>query len=159
MSNSLVTERLVIGREPAVETEAWCLRRGAASPTGDARAYDQVDTVLGRSVPRRLLCRACGEAVTADEHRVAIEGRHVHRRTNPVGFEFGFGCFAEAPGVVAVGEATVEHSWFAGCTWRYSVCGRCGAHLGWLFEGGGPRFQGLILNRLEEEEPPSGESE
>ena len=114
-----------------------------------------MDSILERSRARRLLCRACAQPITADEHRVAIEGRHIHRRTNPSGFEFEFGCFCTAPGAVAVGAATEEHTWFAGLAWRFSVCGRCGFHLGWLFEGGGASFHGLILNRLEEEAEPT----
>ena len=116
-----------------------------------------VESVLGLSSERRLLCAACGEPVTADEHRVNIEGRHVHRRTNPAGFEFEFGCFREASGAVAVGSATMEHTWFAGWTWRASICRSCGFHLGWLFESGGSSFQGLILDRLEAEESKTGE--
>ncbi len=108
-----------------------------------------VDSILGLSSDGRLLCAACGAPVTAEEHRIAIEGRHVHRRTNPAGFEFEFGCFREAPGAIAVGAATLEHTWFAGWSWRASVCRGCGSHLGWLFEGGGSGFQGLILDRLE----------
>ncbi len=84
---------------------------------------------------------------------MAVEGRSVHRRANPVGFEFEFGCFGRAPGAVAAGEATAEHSWFAGFTWRYSLCRGCGKHLGWLFESVGTSFHGLILDRLESEKP------
>ncbi len=100
---------------------------------------------------RRLLCAVCAAPITTDDQRVAIEGRHAHLRTNPAGFDFEFGCFREAPGAVVVGEATAEHSWFAGYQWRFSVCGGCGAHLGWHFDSAGSRFHGLIFDRLETE--------
>lgn len=87
--------------------------------------------------------------VASDGDRIDVEGRHVHRRINPAGFEFEFGCFDEARGTAVVGEPTAAHSWFAGYAWVYSICGRCGAHLGWFFEGRDPRFFGLILARLE----------
>ncbi len=105
---------------------------------------------------RRLLCAVCAEPITDDERRIAIEGRHVHLRTNPAGFDFEFGCFSEAPGAVVAGAATDEHTWFAGFKWRFSICRGCGAHLGWRFERSGSSFHGLILDRLEVEKP--GES-
>ncbi len=109
-----------------------------------------VEDVIALSAGRRLLCRACAEPVTADAHRVAVEGRNVHLRTNPAGFDYEFACFGVAAGAVAVGEATDEHTWFAGFTWRIAICRACGFHLGWLFEGA-TVFYGLILNRLEAE--------
>jgi len=103
---------------------------------------------------RWLRCRHCRKEVTAEDDRVVVEGGHVHRRTNPAGIEFEFGCFLVAPGAQVVGEPTFEHSWFAGCAWSYSLCRGCGTHLGWHFEGRDPAFQGLILDRLEVEETP-----
>ena len=109
---------------------------------------------MGRLLQRWLRCRLCREAVTAEDERAAVEGEHVHRRTNPAGIEFEFGCFLVAPGAVVVGEPTSEFSWFAGCSWSYSMCRGCGAHLGWYFEGRDPVFHGLILDRLVTEETP-----
>lgn len=126
------------------------LREAHRRPGGLGTSSD-VEDVLTLSSGERLLCRACGEPITTDEQRVAIEGRNVHRRTNPAGFEFDFGCFGRAPGAVAAGEATAEHTWFAGFTWRYSLCRGCGSHLGWLFESSGTSFHGLVLDRLEAE--------
>lgn len=97
---------------------------------------------------RRLLCRSCGSPVTTEAECIAIDGRHVHHRTNPAGIDFEFGCFAAALGAETVGEPTAEFSWFAGYVWIYSVCGVCATHLGWYFEGAGPSFHGLILARL-----------
>ena len=110
-----------------------------------------VDDVLALSSGRRLLCAACGEPITGEEQRVAVEGRHQHRRTNPAGIDFDFGCFSAAPGAVAVGSPTLEHTWFAGFSWRLSICRGCGFHLGWRFEGAAAAFHGLIFDRLEAE--------
>jgi hypothetical protein len=102
---------------------------------------------------RRLLCHLCEEPITADGFRIAVAGSHLHTRTNPAGIRFEFGCFSQAPGAAAQGAATSEHSWFAGHTWRFSVCGTCGEQLGWLFEGTAPEsFHGLIGDRLVPEE-------
>jgi hypothetical protein len=92
--------------------------------------------------------------VTAEDERAVVEGEHVHRRTNPAGIEFEFGCFLAAPGARVVGEPTLEFTWFAGRAWAYSLCRRCGTHLGWHFEGRDPAFHGLILDRLEADETP-----
>lgn len=99
------------------------------------------------SKERRLVCRFCRNEVTHDAARIDIEGRHVHLRTNPSQIDFEFACFGEAPGAAQVGETTEEHSWFIGYRWRFAVCGRCGSHLGWFFEGE-PAFWGLITSRV-----------
>ena len=99
------------------------------------------------SLAPRLYCRNCRLAVTDESQRISMSGEHVHTRSNPHGFTFCFGCFADAPGCVAAGAATAEHSWFAGCRWRIAVCRGCSEHLGWLFTGE-HRFYGLILGRL-----------
>ena len=117
---------------------------------GDPELRGATDALLRRW----LRCRHCGEPVTAEDDRLVVEGEHVHRRTNPAGIEFEFGCFLAAPGARVVGEPTFEFTWFAGCAWNYSMCRGCGAHLGWHFEGRDPAFHGLILDRLQVEDTP-----
>lgn len=107
--------------------------------------------VLTRPAPEAMLrCRRCDHGVAPPSARVARAGAHVHTRINPGGWVHSFGCFAEAPGCVPVGPATTEHTWFAGYAWRVALCGGCGEHLGWRFEGAGDAFWGLILERLRE---------
>ena len=117
---------------------------------GEPALKDAADAFL----QRWLRCRLCREPVTAEDDRAVVEGEHVHRRTNPAGIEFEFGCFLAAAGAQVVGEPTFEFSWFAGCAWNYSLCRGCGTHLGWHFEGRDPAFHGLILDRLEVEDTP-----
>jgi hypothetical protein len=109
--------------------------------------------ILGESSSRRYRCRQCGAQIATEADRIEIAGRNIHRRTNPMGLEFEFGCFREAPGAAAVGRPTTEHSWFPGYAWSFSICRRCGSHLGWHFAGAEPPFHGLILDRLTTEEP------
>ncbi|MDQ2696585.1 MAG: cereblon family protein [Pseudomonadota bacterium] len=97
---------------------------------------------------RRLLCAACGLAVTGVDNRIHRDGAHEHRFANPLGLEFRIGCFDAAPGCALIGQATGEHTWFAGFAWRIGLCRRCGTHLGWGYRGGGEGFFGLILDRL-----------
>ena len=139
-------------RRGSLELRRSSLHRGGLGEDPD------LEQLVRPAQQRRWLCRLCGAPVTSEENSISIQGRHVHRRVNPVGFEFEFGCFDEAPGAVATGEPTAEFSWFAGYTWVYSLCRRCGAHLGWLFEGDRPRFYGLILNRMVEEKPEPSEA-
>lgn len=137
---------------PADPPPVLSLRRTRKTPdvTGEEPAWShQLDVAR----PKRLFCRLCGHPVTREEHRTTIEGRHVHHRINPAGLEFEIGCFAEARGAVVRGVPTTEHSWFLPYAWSYSLCRGCRCHLGWFFEGGDPPFHGLILNRLEAEDP------
>jgi hypothetical protein len=103
-----------------------------------------------------LSCRTCGLPITSWAHARAVDGHSVHRRSNPAGIAFEFGCFATAPGAVPVGGATGEHTWFAGCIWCLALCRGCGSHLGWLFAGPGDSFFGLILGRLVEDREGKG---
>ena len=75
------------------------------------------------------------------------QGQFIHYRTNPAGVTFEFGCYADAPGCSTLGEATTEHTWFPGYSWKLAVCQGCGEHLGWLFKGD-DSFYGLIQDRL-----------
>ena len=119
----------------------------------DATASDEIK--LGRKPEgdafaekeKRLLCRFCLEPVTDNSQKTTSLGRFVHCRTNPAGFTFEFGCYADAPGCSTVGEATTEHTWFPGHSWKLAVCRSCGEHLGWSFRGDAS-FYGLILDRL-----------
>lgn len=95
-----------------------------------------------------LVCRRCGTLVTTEADRVARREHHLHTRINPHGFVFELGCFQDAPGAVASGEATLEFTWFEGLAWRLADCRGCGAHLGWQYRGQGDEFWGLILERL-----------
>ena len=144
--------------KPKAADQPTCvrLRDSGVFPEGIPGDDTEIESILGMASSKRLICRVCRSPVTADENRIEIEGSHVHHRTNPAGVDFEFGCFDVASGTVSIGEATAEHTWFEGHTWRYSTCMFCGEHLGWLFEGEGSRFYGLILERLEEETSEAG---
>jgi len=120
------------------------------APIGEPALKGAAEVLL----KRWLRCRLCRQPVTGEDDRTVVEGEHVHRRTNPAGIEFEFGCFLVAPGAQVVGEPTFEFTWFPGRAWAYSVCLGCGAHLGWHFEGGDPPFHALILDRLEADPTP-----
>jgi len=124
------------------------LERGPASGAG----RPEVEAASHRTGEdaRAIRCRACGRAITTSAERTSISGAHEHTRFNPSGFVFRFGCFRAAPGCVAAGEPTGDDSWFTGYRWSYALCGGCGVHLGWRFDGSGDFF-GLVLERLVED--------
>lgn len=125
----------------------------------DTLRPEEVETLIARErdtrrdEERRLLCAACGRTVARPHHRISVGGAHRHTFTNPLGLVFTIGCFSDAPGCVATGEATAEWSWFRGYRWQVGLCRGCGVHLGWGYrpeEDGAATsaFYGLILERL-----------
>jgi hypothetical protein len=119
-------------------------RRGATATQKqpDARVEEEAKK------EKRLFCALCGHPITHQDERIPVNGSHEHTCTNPVGHAFGIGCFHEAAGCVAIGEATEAHTWFKGYAWRIAICASCEHHVGWRFEAPTDYFHGLILDRL-----------
>jgi len=115
---------------------------GAAGPSA-VTGLDQ-----GEAPRHPVRCAACRADVTSREAAIAVDGRHAHRCTNPHGFVFDIGCYAEAPGLVAVGEPEGAFSWFPGAAWQIGRCARCQTHLGWRFVGRERAFVALVLDRI-----------
>lgn len=109
------------------------------------------DTARAADRERRILCTRCGNTITHRDQRIAVNGAHAHTCTNPHGLTFHIGCFREAPGCAAFGEATAKFTWFPGYAWRIADCAKCGTHLGWLFVSSADGFYGLIADRLTEQ--------
>jgi hypothetical protein len=97
---------------------------------------------------RRLFCALCRHPITHQDERVEVNGAHQHRCTNPGGYTFAIGCFHEAGGCIAVGDATDAHTWFKSYAWKIALCAGCERHLGWRFQAPADYFHGLILDRL-----------
>ena len=94
-----------------------------------------------------LLCIGCRSVITSKQEAIEITGAHCHTCTNPHGFTYTLGCFAQAPGVSTGGPKISADTWFFGYRWQIAICAQCQLHLGWLFSGPDV-FYGLILNRL-----------
>lgn len=97
-------------------------------------------------------CARCGALVTRPALGIRMGGEHEHVVFNPAGMIFRVLCFADAPGAVAVGNASPHFTWFRGYTWRIALCRSCDAHIGWMYEGSGSPavFFGLIRPMLVE---------
>lgn len=97
---------------------------------------------------RVLACARCQRVITSMVERTEMNGAHEHVFVNPDGQRFRIGCFADARGLLRVGPASLEWTWFAGCTWQSEVCAGCRDFLGWLYRQGEHRFHGLVLDGL-----------
>jgi hypothetical protein len=93
-------------------------------------------------------CAACGAEIARDRDRVPLEGSATRAFVNPQGIEYVIAGFREAAGCVSHGERSSYWSWFSGFSWQVSLCGACGAHLGWSFFSESDAFYGLVLDRL-----------
>jgi hypothetical protein len=98
----------------------------------------------------RVVCASCGAYVAETSARTEVNGAHEHAFINPAGLIFRVGCFAEAPGVRAVGEDSEHWTWFAGFAWAAVLCSACHEHLGWCYRNASAAFVALILDRVEE---------
>ena len=99
---------------------------------------------------KKIRCKICGHRMTSDEKKIDVNGRHQHVFSNPIGMIYEIGCFSEANGCVNYGTSSLEHTWFAGYSWRYALCSNCHTHLGWFYQSADDSFYGLILENLEE---------
>lgn len=118
---------------------------------------DAVDLVTHTHVDERsdgvaYYCARCGAFMTRARLGIRMNGEHEHVVFNPAGLVFRIVCFSDAPGAVAVGNASDQFTWFKGFTWRLALCKGCGTHMGWMYEGtGAPAvFFGLIRTMLVE---------
>jgi hypothetical protein len=119
----------------------------AFQPKADERpAPEHHRASLGSDEDRKLLCAACGAAISSDSARIEAGGAHAHRFTNPAGFTYDVVCLSEAACYLQ-GPPTNEFTWFPGYAWSYAMCGACHTHLGWYYEGPS-KFFGLIADRL-----------
>lgn len=115
-----------------------------------AIAEQQRDALREAEPTKWLQCSYCNHNVTKTLDRIDVDGKHEHSFINPAGVIYRIGCFGAAVGVVEVGEASAEFTWFAGHAWCIALCGGCERHLGWSFHGGESRFYGLVLNQLKQ---------
>lgn len=113
------------------------------------------DSALAERQPvRYLLCRRCRRPIARPEDAIEVNASHGHFCTNPYGYSFRIGCFADACGLIIDAAANDAHSWFPGYHWQLAYCVDCHVHLGWFYRGAGDSFYGLILDRLIELSQP-----
>jgi len=137
-----------VSGNPAIPAAPRLALHDSAFARGKQRATRQRRAGATRA-PRGWRCRSCNGHITDEGERIAVAGDSVHRRVNPLGIEFEFGCFGTAPGCRTVGGETDEHTWFAGYRWRIALCGHCQTHLGWRFQSSDHQFFGLIVERMQ----------
>jgi hypothetical protein len=131
----------------------WLFKQEGKAP-GSAKLESVEKREEGGAGGRRLVCAACGRAITSSRARVVVNGRHEHTCLNPLGIVYHIGCFESASNCLAQGAPSAEWSWFPGHTWQVVICTGCIAHLGWLFRSPEGTFYGFILSRLQESDEP-----
>ncbi|MDR0477931.1 MAG: hypothetical protein LBH14_08375 [Desulfobulbaceae bacterium] len=99
-----------------------------------------------------LRCAHCGHAITHPNQAITVSGGHEHTFVNPAGLVFTVRLFRDTPGCRFHGQPSPEFSWFPGYLWRFALCGGCGRHLGWLFQGPADHFTALIAAAIREAE-------
>jgi hypothetical protein len=102
---------------------------------------------LRKQPEQTLNCISCRLIITSPTEGIEVNGKHRHIFTNPHGYSFTIGCFAQADGVAVTGESSDFWSWFAGYQWQIVLCRQCRLHLGWRFSSASQLY-GLNLNRL-----------
>jgi hypothetical protein len=110
----------------------------------------KTDRKSGLTDEHYILCRTCKTPVTAAEYTIAVNGMHKYLFTNPAVIKYLVGCFSSAEGCLVYGEPTLEHTWFDGFSWKFSLCSKCHVHLGWHYQKEVNSFFALILDRLED---------
>ncbi|MBX3162279.1 MAG: hypothetical protein KF773_40315 [Deltaproteobacteria bacterium] len=95
-----------------------------------------------------IRCAVCDHAITDRAYRTEMGGAHEHTFVNPSGFVHRVACFIAAPGCVHLGDTESAFSYFPGYTWQIAACGRCRAHLGWIYRCAGEQFHGLLVDAL-----------
>ena len=101
-----------------------------------------------------IFCAQCSHVITRRSERIEVNGSHSHNFTNPHGFAFHVGCFANALGCDISGSPQAADTWFMGYHWRYASCASCNGHLGWYFtnnHAANDFFYGIILDRVQED--------
>jgi len=110
----------------------------------------------------RYRCSQCGHLIARAADLFAAAGHDGPRVfVNPHGLVFEVLTLRTAQGLVGIGGATSEHTWFAGYAWQAVCCLGCGVHLGWRFTAASPgasppSFFGLIRRGLVEERDEDG---
>lgn len=99
-------------------------------------------------VERILRCAACDAPIARERDVLPMTGEGaVAVFVNPAGFFHDIVTVRVATGLLLVGPAVAEDSWFVGYTWTIAHCAPCGAHLGWQFDAADdvspPVFWGL----------------
>ena len=101
---------------------------------------------------KTIRCAACAAHVSDASAIFSPTGGPSRRLfANPSGQVFEILTLRWAHGH-AVGERTLEFTWFPGFAWRGLLCAGCARHLGWRFDSttGGEDFCGLITSTIVE---------
>ncbi len=139
-----------------------CLREAGSGAQPGAQREPDARPETDDEGSTRYRCSRCGSLIARAADLFSAAGQDGPRvYVNPHGLVFEIVTLRSAQGLVGVGGATNEHTWFAGYAWQVVCCLGCGVHLGWRFTavgaGASPSsFFGLIRSGLVEERDAEG---
>jgi cereblon len=111
-------------------------QRPPAPPDAPSVETDEVPTTQNEET--WLCCRACSHRLARVSDRFAVPGHpEVASFVNPGGYVHEVLTLRAAPGCLCTGDRVRADSWFPGYTWRFGLCGGCGAFVGWYYEATG----------------------
>ena len=140
----------------------FCLREAEGGAQPGARREQDAQPEADDEGSTRYRCSHCGSLIARAADLFSMTGHDGPRVfVNPHGLVFEIVTLRSAQGLVGVGGATREHTWFAGYAWQVVCCLGCGVHLGWRFTAvssgaSPPSFYGLIRRGLTEERDEEG---
>jgi len=108
----------------------------------------KIEKRFGLKEGQLVLCKNCRNMITLPVHNITVNGEYIHEFTNPAGATYRISCFRSASGCIVHGMPVMDHTWFEGFSWSFSLCSNCFTHLGWYYKSDNQSFFGLILDRL-----------
>jgi len=147
--------------QPPLEPLRRLRETGSGAQPGARREHD-AQPEADDDGSTRYRCGHCGNLIARAADLFSMIGHDGPRVfVNPHGLVFEIVTLRSAQGLVGVGGATREHTWFVGYAWQVVCCLGCGVHLGWRFTAAStgarpPSFYGLIRRGLTEERDEEG---
>jgi hypothetical protein len=112
------------------------------------KAKIKIEKRFGLKEGQVVLCKNCRNVITFPVHNITVNGEYIHEFTNPEGITYRISCFDSANGCITHGMPVMDHTWFEGFSWSFSLCSNCFTHLGWYYKADDQSFFGLIIDRL-----------
>lgn len=125
------------------------LKMDTSAPKSLSMAPSSQQTPDDQDEEAWFVCKNCRQRLSRPSHRAHIQGSHTHTFANPSGIVYEIACFQSARGCGFIGSPSTEFAWFAGYSWRITICADCQIHLGWSFSAANKDgFFGFITDRI-----------
>ena len=110
------------------------LKKNKTSVSKETKQHTQ-EEVSEEPDQRFYRCRACQNPVAQIGDELSVGDIPIETmQINPHGYVHEIFTVRTAFGVIVTGNPVPADSWFPGYMWRYCLCGKCTAHLGWSYQ-------------------------